>query len=508
MQTKRMRKTLTVLAAMLGFGLCAVAQAEAPRSLSQSEIQAAVETEFLFDPMVLANDIDLTLDDGVVTLSGTVDHLAAKERAADLASTIRGVKAVVNRLRVVPPTAKTDAEIRTDIVGALIADPATDSYDVSVKVEDGKAILDGETQSYEERELCLSVAKSVSGVKSIDNRIQVDYEPNRPDAEIKAEVEEALKWNVFVDHAGIDVAVNDGVVKLTGVIGSAHEKREALADSWVAGVDDVNASGLSVEAWATDQNKRKSQAREVTASQIRGALRRAMELDPRIDDELITIDVSDANIVTLRGTADNLQSKRQAEMVALRTLGVAAVTNRIKVRLDRTPKDRDIESALEQAFLRNPIVESFEIDPRVVSGVVYLRGTVDSFFEKSEADDVAARTKGVKEVRNRLNVDNSAGPPIYDGYVYGWYPHTTWWYDYTPAVTTKSDAEIKREIEDELWWSPFVDSDAITVTVENGVATLEGEVNSWSDQRIAIKNAFEGGATQVTDELEIAAAMK
>lgn len=508
MHTKKMRKTMTALMTAVGLSVCATAQADAPRSLSQSEIQAAIETELLFDPMVLVNDIDVTLADGVVTLTGTVDHLAAKERAADLASTIRGVKSVVNRLRVVPPIVRTDAEIRTDVVAALMADPATDSYDVSVKVEDGKAILDGETQSYEERELCLAVAKSVSGVRSIDNRIQVDYEPNRPDAEIKAEVEAALKWNVFVDHAAIDVAVNDGVVKLTGVIGSSHEKREALADSWVAGVDDVNASGLSVEAWATDHNKRKSQAREVTPKDIRSALRTAMELDPRVDDELITIDVSNVNVVTLRGTADNLQSKRQAEMVALRTLGVAAVNNRIKVRLDRTPKDRDIESALEQAFLRNPIVESFEIDPRVVSGVAYLRGTVDSFFEKSEADDVAARTKGVKEVRNRLNVDNSSAPPIYDGYIYGWYPHTTWWYDYTPSVTIMSDAEIKREIEEELWWSPFIDSDAITVTVDDGVATLEGVVNSWSDQRIAIENAFEGGATQVTDELEIAAAMK
>lgn len=508
MHTKRMRNSLTVLMAMLGFGLGATAKAETPRSLSQTEIQSAVETEFLFDPMILINDIDVTLDNGVATLSGTVDHLTAKERAADLASTIRGVKSVVNRLRVVPPAVKTDAEIRTDIVAALMADPATDSFDVSVKVEDGKAILGGETQSYEERELCLTVAKSVSGVKSIENKIQVNYEPNRPDSEIKAEVEAALKWNVFVDHGEIDVAVNDGVVKLTGVIGSSYEKREALTDSWVAGVNDVDTSGLSVEAWATDHNKRKSQAHEVTASQIRDALRTAMELDPRIDDELIMIDVSDANIVTLRGTADNLKSKRQAEMVALRTLGVAAVDNRIKVRLDRSPTDRDIESALEQAFLRNPIVESFEIDPRVVSGVVYLRGTVDSFFEKSEADDVAARTKGVKAVRNRLNVDNSAAPPIYDGYIYGWYPHTTWWYDYTPSVTTLSDAEIKSEIRDELWWSPFIDSDAITVTVEDGVATLSGEVNSWSDQRAAIENAFEGGATQVTDELEIAAAMK
>jgi hypothetical protein len=46
-----------------------------------------------------ASDIEVTVERGLVTLSGTVDNRAAKRRAEDIAETIRGVKDVENRLR-------------------------------------------------------------------------------------------------------------------------------------------------------------------------------------------------------------------------------------------------------------------------------------------------------------------------------------------------------------------------------------------------------------------------
>ena len=46
-----------------------------------------------------ASDIEVTVERGLVTLSGTIDNRAAKRRAEDIAETIRGVKDVENRLR-------------------------------------------------------------------------------------------------------------------------------------------------------------------------------------------------------------------------------------------------------------------------------------------------------------------------------------------------------------------------------------------------------------------------
>jgi osmotically-inducible protein OsmY len=54
-----------------------------------------------------------------------------------------------------------------------------------------------------------------------------------------------------------------------------------------------------------------------------------------------------------------------------------------------------------------------------------------------------------------------------------------------------------------LFWSPFVDSDDVTVSVEAGVATLTGSVDSLGEYNAARENAFEGGAITVINKLEL-----
>jgi osmotically-inducible protein OsmY len=78
------------------------------------------------------------------------------------------------------------------------------------------------------------------------------------------------------------------------------------------------------------------------------------------------------------------------------------------------------------------------------------------------------------------------------------------WYYFEPEVTMKRDGEIKEEIKDELFWSPFVDADQVFVRVEEGVATLTGTVDSWTEYNAATENAYEGGATKVNNQLAAA----
>jgi osmotically-inducible protein OsmY len=62
---------------------------------------------------------------------------------------------------------------------------------------------------------------------------------------------------------------------------------------------------------------------------------------------------------------------------------------------------------------------------------------------------------------------------------------------------------LQQEIEDELWWSPFVDANEVKVEVENGVATLTGAVDTWSERNAAAENALEAGAIQVRNRLDV-----
>jgi osmotically-inducible protein OsmY len=92
----------------------------------------------------------------------------------------------------------------------------------------------------------------------------------------------------------------------------------------------------------------------------------------------------------------------------------------------------------------------------------------------------------------------------YDPYVYDdWSVDDYPWYDYAPEATWKQDAEIKQDIENEIWWSPFVDSADVHVTVSDGVATLTGTVESWSAREMASANAYEGGAQRVVNQIQV-----
>lgn len=69
--------------------------------------------------------------------------------------------------------------------------------------------------------------------------------------------------------------------------------------------------------------------------------------------------------------------------------------------------------------------------------------------------------------------------------------------------TVKSDWEIKEDIEDELYWSSFVDSDEVTVNVDDGEATLTGTVDTMDEREAAEKNAYDGGAVSVDNDLTV-----
>jgi osmotically-inducible protein OsmY len=111
-------------------------------------------------------------------------------------------------------------------------------------------------------------------------------------------------------------------------------------------------------------------------------------------------------------------------------------------------------------------------------GEMALYGYVKNKDEKDQLERVAKQIQGITEVDNNLIVREG-----------GW--------------KQKSDAEIKEDVESQLWWSPFVDSDKINVSVQNGTVTLSGQVEDWDAEKAAIKNAFDGGAKRVRSQLQV-----
>ena len=499
--TKSTGKCVAVFfaALWLGLSLGPVVPSDAA-VLTDQGINDAVEDELDRDPAVSLNWIDVSVNEGIVNLSGSADNILAKERAERIAETVKGVRAVINTIEVAPPMMRSDLEIRDDVERALLMDPATESYEIDVSVAQNVVTLTGTVDSWRERELSGRIAKGVKGVKGLINDITVKSRKKRSDQDIKEDIEQTLRWDVLVDHFLIEVAVKNGNVQLSGTVGSAAEKRRAIGDAYVANVKSVDAKPLKVRLWARDEKLKGDKYQNVSDAEIRRAVKDALFYDPRVVSFDVKPEVADG-IVTLRGAVENLKAKRAATQSALNTVGVVDVKNRLKVRPQRKYSDEILESRIKQSLLRDPFLEKRQITVNVRNGEADLYGTVDTAFEKIRAADLASRITGVVKVENHLVIAGGFDPYPYDPYVDTWTGSHFTYRPGPPPLTYKTDREIENDIEDELFWSPFVDSDEITVRVDNGAATLTGTVDTWADYKAAADNAFEGGAVIVTNKL-------
>jgi osmotically-inducible protein OsmY len=426
-------------------GLAPTIASPAPPELTDVSVADAVEDRLYMDPAVPANRIEATATDGIVTLSGVVSSILAKERAARLAETVKGVRGVVNTIAVFPGEPRKPVELKKDIVAALDADPATDAWEIVPEVgEGGVVILTGTVESWAEAELAAKVAKGVKGVTELENNIVVEPAVARSDEDIRADVEQSLRWDALVDHAEIGVTVEDAVVRLAGTVGSAAEWRRARMHSWTAGVTSVDNSQLVVAKWTRDPTLRESKHQIKAPEEIVRAVRRALELDPRIDASKVDTSLV-AGMVTLRGTVDSVRAKRAAAENARNTVGVNDVLNRLQVRPEGEKLgDAELATRVRDALLRDPYVARFDVAVTVVNGVAHLEGVVDSNFEKLRADTVASGVNGVVEVENALTVTDDDQPYSQDPYVD---EASVDWHAYRRAFAFTADAAIKSDIE-------------------------------------------------------------
>ena len=120
-------------------------------------------------------------------------------------------------------------------------------------------------------------------------------------------------------------------------------------------------------------------------------------------------------VVTLRGTAHTESERLQAEQIARQINGVARVENQIVVDAGRaaavdnnhSDTDSSLEAAVQQNLRSDPRLHSGTVDVMTRSNIVTLTGVVRSNEEKELAGRLAAQTRDVAEVRNRLAVSGN-----------------------------------------------------------------------------------------------------
>lgn len=464
-------------------------------------ITAAVERQLYKDPGIDAREVKVATRDGIVELTGAVSDLLTKERAWRIAQTVRGVRSVSDRLTVNAPP-REDARIEDDVATALALNAATASLPVRATSAQGMVTLTGKAHSWQEEQVAEWVAKGVRGVRGVENRIEVDYLAERTDPEIRADVESRLRWDALLDHRLLAVRVTDGAVSLAGHVGSAAEKWRAASDAWVNGVTSVDESGLDVRAWAERPGLVVHRYPRLSDQEIARAIEDAARYDPRVDPSTIEPQVR-AGFVTLRGIVRSLQAKRAAEALARHTVGVVQVMNVIQVRSQLPLEDEDKAQRIRAALAIDPMTEQADIGVEVVDGEAILSGRVDNLYVAAEADRIAAAVHGIRQVTDRLQAPNASVGYAYRRSIGAFGSHFDSWMSGPRNVSGRSDGEIGCDIERELARSAFVDVADVTVTVQDGAATLTGTVDSWKERSAATDRALEAGATAVYNALQV-----
>ncbi|HVA62995.1 MAG TPA: BON domain-containing protein [Terriglobales bacterium] len=149
--------------------------------------------------------------------------------------------------------------LRATILQTLINDPELGQYALAASVDgESRVVLNGALPSKQDKELATKLVKSIAGVKSVDNQIQVSAAaaplagvapagaatpaatPNAPpsDADVQAAVQNALRAQP--ELAGVTATVSEDQVTLTGTVASEAAREAAVA------VAKKNAAGMGV----------------------------------------------------------------------------------------------------------------------------------------------------------------------------------------------------------------------------------------------------------------------
>jgi hyperosmotically inducible protein len=197
-------------------------------SSTDRKIEEAAKASYNYRT-VLEDHVKVKANDGVVTLTGTVQDNADRDLAADTVENLPGVVIVKNEIKVESTyPEKSDAWMAFKIRSRLLVKGNVSATNTKVEVKDGNVMLTGTADNIAQKELTAVYAQDIDGVKSVKNEIVVTDKPTLgekiDDASITSQVKYALLTHKATSAVKTKVVTSDGVVLVTGEAASDAER--------------------------------------------------------------------------------------------------------------------------------------------------------------------------------------------------------------------------------------------------------------------------------------------
>ncbi len=208
--------------------------------MTDLDLKINVQEALAWEPALDARSINISIREGIVTLTGSVPSYPEKHVAEKAAGLVRGVKAVACELAVALPGAnsRSDQEIARAAADAIGWNTLLANTKIQVFVDKGRITLEGAVNWNYQRQSADRSVRYLAGVRDVNNHIVV-----RPVAEqvaVISEIEAALIRNARLDAESVRVEVRGNRVILSGNVQSWIEREEAERAAWASpGVCDV-----------------------------------------------------------------------------------------------------------------------------------------------------------------------------------------------------------------------------------------------------------------------------
>jgi len=209
--------------------------------MTNDDLRLDVAAELSWDPRVDSRAMAVSVDDGAVTLRGTVGSLREKREAGKAAARVFGVTEISNELhvRLLDGSKRKDADLRGHVLQALMLDSLV-PLTVDATARDGYVTLTGTAQWQYQRDEAELLTASVPGVFGIENGITLTSAPDGRD--IRNGISDAFRRSARLDADELSVDTTSyRTVILAGAVSSWSEHDEAVAAAWSApGVTEVD----------------------------------------------------------------------------------------------------------------------------------------------------------------------------------------------------------------------------------------------------------------------------
>lgn len=187
-----------------------------------------------WEPSIDSAHIGVTVENGVVTLSGHVPDYAQKSAAETTVRRVKDVRGIAEQIRVDigTPSPYLDDEIAMRAINVLDANVLVPPKAIQVKVQQGWLTLNGDVHWNYQRTAAVADLRNLRGVTGISNNVTL--KPQATIGDVAHRIEQALERHAQVEAKDVQIRVEDGKVTLEGRVPNWADRNLVEAAAWSA----------------------------------------------------------------------------------------------------------------------------------------------------------------------------------------------------------------------------------------------------------------------------------